>query len=111
MPKSGNLRSVACSLTDQQSKERRSLIRKTLLPHINHSSREAGGVRVGFPNTTVIRSNLEEFVRLERQCCEFLTFRVRSSEDQLMLSIDGPEEAGKTLEMFAEGLSSRRILS
>ncbi len=95
---------VACSLTDAESRERRLLARGTLFPHITTAEKIATGLKLTFPNSDVVRSNLEEFVSLERQCCGFLTFDISPSEQGLVLTIDGPAEAQATLQKFAVAL-------
>ena len=95
---------VACSLTDAESRERRSLVRETLFPHITTAKKIAAGVKLTFPNSDLVRSNVEEFVALERQCCGFLTFDISPPEQGLVLTIDGPAEAEVTLQKFATAL-------
>ncbi len=95
---------VACSLTDAESRERRSLVRETLFPHITTAEKIATGLKLTFPNSALVRSNVEEFVGLERQCCGFLTFDISPSEQGLVLTIDGPAEAEATLEKFSVAL-------
>lgn len=91
----------ACSLTDEEFRARRELARKSLLPHIFETKKLESGLKVTFLETDMIRSRVETFVSLERQCCGFLTFTVTPPEEGLTLTIEGPPEAEVTLEMFA----------
>ncbi len=95
---------VACSLTDAESRARRSLVRETLFPHITTAEKTATGLKLTFPNSALVRSNVEEFVGLERQCCGFLTFDILPSEQGLVLTIEGPAEAEATMEKFSVAL-------
>ena len=102
MPESANKPDIACTLTDQEHKQRRALVRKTVIPHVLKAEKTASGLEFSFPNDA--RERVEEFVSLERQCCAFLSFNFASHEQGFILSIEGPEEARETLNMFAKGL-------
>ncbi len=95
---------VTCSLTEAESRERRSLVRERLFPHITTAEKIATGLKLTFPNSDLVRSNVEEFVGLERQCCGFLTFDISPPEQGLVLTINGPAEAEATLEKFSATL-------
>jgi hypothetical protein len=99
---------LACSLNDTDFRERRALMRKTLLPSVTSSKRTANGLHLSFANTEELCGDLETFVHLERQCCGFLTFTVTpqpaSADAPLTLLIEGPSEASATIEMFARTL-------
>ncbi len=98
---------IACSLSDQELQERRAAVRKSLLPHIVDVTKLESGLRVTFPPTRELRATVEKFISLERQCCGFLNFRLSLPEQGLVLTIDGPPEAEKTLDMFAATLSKK----
>lgn len=98
---------VACSLTDEELRERRILARNSLVPHITGVTKLDLGLRVTFPNTEALRLSVENFISLERRCCGFLNFTVASPEDELILTIDGPPESRATIEVFATALTDR----
>ena len=50
---------IACSLTDEAFKERRAVVRRSLLPHLVAKKRTEGGLRLCFPNTMQLRSHVE----------------------------------------------------
>ena len=52
-----------------------------------------------------VRSNVEQFVDLERQCCGFVTFTISPPGEKLTLNVEGPEGAESTLSALAEALS------
>ena len=99
---------LACSLNDADFRERRALARKTLLPKIVSSKRIGNGVTLTFTRTDRLLIELDTFVDLERQCCGFLNFAIApdvTAPDKLIeLSIMGPPEAAKTIEMFFAGI-------
>ncbi|MDA0229873.1 MAG: hypothetical protein O3B21_06760 [Proteobacteria bacterium] len=93
---------ITCSLTDEEFRERRAMARKDLLPHILDGERMDSGLRLTFADSVALRSRVESFIRLERQCCGFLTFTLAPPIDGLILTIEGPPEAQITLDRFAD---------
>ena len=92
---------LACSLNSAAFRERRTLVRRRLLPHVTGIARSDSGVILAFANTDALYAELEAFMDLERQCCGFLTFTLSPAAESLTLSIEGPEEAAAILDMFA----------
>ncbi len=93
---------VACSLTDDELRARRTLARKTLVPHILETTVIEGGLELRFSEAREVRVNVELFARLERECCGFLTFSISPPGEVLMLTIAGPPEAAAVVESFIE---------
>lgn len=102
---------IACTLNDAELSERRALARRTLLPQIIISQRISNGLTLTFTNSEANRENVETFVRLERECCGFLTFTLTPdtgpANESLVLTIQGPPEAAATMEMFARAVEAR----
>ena len=92
-----------CTLTDAELRERRSLVRATLLPRVSAWQPLADGLRIEFEAVDGMREQIDEFVELERGCCSFLDFAVRDA-DKLTLTITGPEEAAGVIGMFSKAL-------
>ncbi len=80
-------------------------MRKALLPHVLDSRLSGLELVLEFSNFDVLRSTVEQFVELERQCCEFLTFAISPPGEKLTLKIEWPEGAQSTLREFAEAAS------
>ena len=101
---------VACSLNDAEFRERRTLARQTLLHKITNCQRISNGLRLTFVHSPALRRDVETFVGLERQCCDFLTFTLTPelvrADDLLLLTIEGPPEAAATIEMFARAVEA-----
>ena len=102
MTEQANTTEVACSLTDDELRARRTLARKTLVPHILETTVIEGGLELRFSETEEVRVNVELFARLERECCGFLTFSISPPGEGLMLTIAGPPEAAAVVESFIE---------
>ncbi len=96
---------IACSLTDREFRERRTMARKFLVPHIIKKEKFASGLRLTFPDTDALRSRVDTFVSLEPQCCESLSFVVTPPHEGLSVTIEGPPEALPTLELFAAAVA------
>ncbi len=92
----------SCSLSDNGRADRRALMRKSLLPHVANCELDGRTLSMAFANRAGLRSDLEAFVDLERQCCGFLSFSVSSQENRLMLTIEGPAGSESTLHLFAD---------
>ena len=93
---------IACSLTDDEKRERRILARKTLVPHIVGTNKLESGLKLIFSDSAEVRSDVESFATLERQCCGFLTFSITPPGDGLTLTIEGPPDASEIIESFIE---------
>ena len=101
---------VACSLNDDEFRERRALARRTLIPHVRHCERSQNTLRFTFRKYDNLRQNIQEFVDLEQQCCSFLTFEIIDGGccQPPTLTISGPPEASATIGMFANAINSER---
>lgn len=91
--------SPSCSLTEAELKQRRADVRRDLVPHVASVARHPGEVELTFD--AEIRSTVEDFVSLEQQCCGFLSFTLAPAGEPLVLTVQGPEGSGATLDMFA----------
>ncbi len=92
---------LACSLTDTQMRERRTMARKTLLQYVVDGRLSGRELVLTFSDADGLRSNLDQFVELERGCCGFLSFTISAPGQTLSLKINAPEGAQSTLEAFA----------
>ncbi len=96
---------LACSLTETELRERRAMMRKALLPHVVDCRLSGLELAMVFSNVEALRSEVEQFVDLERQCCGFLTFTISPPGENLTLNIEGPEGSQSTLKVLAEAAS------
>ena len=92
---------IACSLTDEDFRRRREMVRETLRPLVVAREPLDDGLRLTFSDDAASRAQVETFVALERRCCGFLTFTTEADDDGLRLTITGPPEARRMLEAFA----------
>jgi len=101
--------SLACSLNDDEYRERRAMVRKSLLPHILDTRPLEAGLLILFPDTGPIRADVETFARLERECCGFLNFTVKQTDEGLTLAIEGSPEAQSMIETFAKAVHRKDV--
>ncbi len=89
-----------CTLTSEEQRIRRSLVRASLVPQVTTVTSLLDGLRFEFRSSRELRDLVEEFVALEQDCCSFLTFTLSQSSEKLSLLISGPPEAAHVIEMF-----------
>jgi hypothetical protein len=77
---------LVCTLTaaDYRDRERAWL---KLRPFVTASEVMAGGLRFTFGPAIGLRDSLTELVRLEAECCAWMTFAMAESPDGVQLSI------------------------
>jgi hypothetical protein len=86
---------IACNLTEAELRERR----QTMLNLVRGAALNVTSLPMGyayrFEPTSEVLAHLSRLVDLERQCCQFLTFRivVEAGNQPICLEITGPPEA------------------
>ena len=105
MSQSSKTTELACSLNEEEYRDRRKFVRESLIPKILETEKSATGLQLVFEDTDSVRSDVELFVELESQCCGFLNFAITSTSHGLVLTIEGPPEAKGILAKFASGFA------
>jgi hypothetical protein len=86
---------IVCSLSEGEVRERR----QTILDFIRGAALNVTSLPLGyayrFEPTSEVLAHLSRLVDLERQCCQFLTFRiiVEAGNQPICLEVTGPPEA------------------
>ena len=106
MPSTNPSPTLACSLTTAERRERRALVRQTLLRHLEEHSTGDLEVLLQFTRSATLRDRLDEFVELERQCCGFLSFEISETAAQVSLRITGPAGSEEVLQAFAKAAAN-----
>jgi len=92
---------VICTLTEEQLRERRAEILETFRANTHRVESIPGGYVYTFGESPTVLSDLAKLVGLERQCCQFLTFKIIVEPHAVIkLEISGPPEAGPTIAEF-----------
>jgi hypothetical protein len=84
---------VACKLTDRELRERKDTSLRKLLARVEEVKDLDSGYALRFPTDDSVLVDLVEVVRLERQCCPFLRFRIEvaPADGPIWLELAGPE--------------------
>ena len=79
---------IACTLTDADLRDRRAAWLK-VGEFVIASEPIPGGLSVDFARAAGVADSLAELVRLEAECCAWMTFEIEESPTKIRLSITG----------------------
>lgn len=99
---------IACSLDREALVERAELLRRIGAAGLLDTRRSGPTLTLLFVRDVTLRSALERFVALERDCCPFLDFTISEVADELQLLIYAPPEAGAVLDAIAVATTGRK---
>jgi hypothetical protein len=86
-------KTIACTLTGGARIDRRERWRRLGESERGGVVETATGVRIVFRASPAVERELQELAALERECCAFATWTVRSEGSDLVLNVDGDGEA------------------
>jgi len=91
---------VACTLTESERRQRREQLLERVVSRVEERRALDDGVALRFATDDVALAELMEMIRLERQCCAFLRFRltVEPGGAPVWLELTGPEGTREFLE-------------
>jgi hypothetical protein len=92
---------LACSLDAGALAERRGRWEAVSSRALADRSRVDGGVRLRYRAEPGIADELRELVRLEGECCAFLSFSLHEEGGFVVLDVGGPPEAASLVDEFA----------
>jgi hypothetical protein len=85
---------IVCTLTAADYRDRETAWLK-LKPFVRASTPVPGGMTFSFALVTGLQESLTELVRLEAECCAWMTFAMAESADAVRLSITSSSEDGE----------------
>ena len=85
---------IACTLTAADYRDREAAWLK-LKPFVRTSSTAPGGLAFSFAPVTGLQGSLTELVRLEAECCAWMTFAIAASSEAIELSITSDTTDGE----------------
>ncbi len=92
---------IVCTLTETELRERRRTILDFIREAAINSAPLADGYSYSFNPISDLLARLCNLVDLERQCCQFLTFKIVVEPQQpIKLEVTGPPEAGAAIADF-----------
>lgn len=86
-------KSLACKLTSPELQKRRKTVLLSLKNQMSEKKELPDGYAFKFPGTDKIVDELAEFIKTERQCCDFFNFGLLISGDksEAWLELTGAE--------------------
>jgi hypothetical protein len=99
---------IACTLGESALRQRLEQI-ATLGAAALIAHEESGGTHtLRFRRDEETRRQLQQIVEAESRCCPFLDFQIGERPDELLLTIDAPNEARAVADELASAFSSSR---
>jgi hypothetical protein len=84
---------IACKLTSSELRKRKEEVIASLKSKILDKQELKQGYKYKFSGTDQVIDEIVTFVKTERLCCDFFVFDLTLIDDNLWLSITGPEGA------------------
>ena|SRR5438105_3022157 len=85
---------IVCTLSESELQERRRTVLDSIRETAIDSTQTRNGYSYCFKPTSEVLARLSNLVDLERQCCQFLTFKIVVEPQQpIKLEVTGPPEA------------------
>jgi hypothetical protein len=94
---------IACTLTGASLAERAAWLRRLGDAALVEGAREGNRLLLEFRPEAA--DDVRELVRAENECCPFLGFEVRATEEAVGLTVTGPQDAGPVLDAMLSELS------
>jgi len=91
---------IICTLTGSELAERRQTVLDAVRNAQVRTYRSANGYVYEFPTGPEMLEKLKTLVVLERQCCQFLAFRIIEIPNTIRLEVTGSPEALAVIEDF-----------
>ncbi len=83
----------ACDLDERGARQRNvefaDVVERGLL---SRGRTQEGAVRLAFEKTDELEADLRELIRRESQCCAFFAFDIDSSDHQITVRVDAPDD-------------------
>jgi hypothetical protein len=83
-------KALVCKLTSREFQERRNTVIRELSDVVLNRETLPDGLRFTFSSRDEILDKLIDFVKSERLCCDFLSFRLSVTDDVASLELTGP---------------------
>lgn len=91
---------IACTLTEEQLRDRRREVIAPILSSVLKSEALEDGYAYTFQVSSDLLVRLARLVDLERQCCQFLSFRIIAAAGENTIRLGGPGAKEAIAEFF-----------
>lgn len=89
---------LVCKLTTPELQKRKATVIAEVRTLVLERKELGEGYSYRFESSNYNLDRLTEFIKTERMCCDFFTFRLTVNEDTAVLDISGPPGAREFLE-------------
>jgi hypothetical protein len=99
---------IVCSLTEGEMTQRRQTVLDAIKDAATRAEELQDGYADSFSASSEVLAQLSRLVEMERQCCQFLTFRivVEAGNKPIRLEVVGTPEAKPVIADFFGGVSA-----
>ena len=84
---------IACSLSPGEQAERLDAVARLSKKALFGAEQTSEGLRLHFSAGPGVEDELKQLIKAESECCPFLEFQLKPRQDELVLQVDGPEQA------------------
>lgn len=86
---------LVCKLTPKELQARKATVLESLRKQVIEKKELDNGFAYRFTNTDQVLDELTDFIKTERQCCDFFDFSlsILSDDNAIWLSLTGPKNA------------------
>lgn len=84
---------LACKLTSRELQQRKVTILASLRKQVIEKKELDNGYAFKFPSDDKMLDELTDFIKTERECCDFFSFKLSVSGEATWLEITGPKGA------------------
>lgn len=86
---------LVCKLTPKELQARKATVLESLRKQVIEKKELDNGFSYRFTNTDQVLDELTDFIKTERQCCDFFDFSlsILSDDNAIWLSLTGPKNA------------------
>jgi len=92
-------KTIACKLTSPELQKRKEQVISSLKAKVLKREELKDGYSYHFKATDDIFDEITTFIKTERQCCDFFIFNLSISDENIWLTITGPEGAKEFIKM------------
>ncbi len=84
---------IACKLTSPELRKRKETVVASLKTQVQETKELPNGYSFRFLATDTMSDKLRNFIKTEKECCEFFDFKLRETDDNkfVWLELTGPE--------------------
>jgi hypothetical protein len=91
-------KALTCKLTNPELQKRRTTVIRDLKALVLTRQKLDLGLQFTFPGNDEVLDQLISFIKSERGCCDFLSFRLSLTGERAVLELTGPEGTPEFLE-------------